>query len=137
MTTQVVGVPKSGGGPSRDAFSNRFIALDLGGLQRAMPRLAEGWAAGLGGGVVAIDGKALRRSFVAAASRSPLHPVQAFAGGARPVSGQVQVEDRSNGIAAVPALLGMPTLKGRIVTADAMRTRRGRSLRRAAITCWH
>ena len=78
--------------PSHDAFSNPFNAQDPGGLQRAMLRLAEGWAAGLGGGVVAIDGKALRRSFAAAASRSPLHPVQAFAGEARPVLGQVRVE---------------------------------------------
>ena len=38
--------------------------------------------------------------------------------------GQVRVEDKSNGISAVPALLGMPAPKGRVVTADAMRTRR-------------
>ena len=110
--------------PSRDAFPNPFNALAPGGLQRAMLRLAVGWAAGLDGGVVAIDGKAFRRSFAAAASRSPLHPVRAFAGGARPVLGQVRVEDRSNGIAAVPALLEMPAPEGRIVTADAMRTQR-------------
>ena len=64
-----------------------------------------------------IDGKALRRSFADAAPRSPPHPVRAFAGEARPVSGQVRVEGRSNGIAAVPTLLGMPTPKGRVVTA--------------------
>ena len=64
--------------PSHDAFTNLFNALDPGGLQRAMLRLAEGWAAGLGSEVVAIDGKALRRSFADAASRSPLHLVQAF-----------------------------------------------------------
>ena len=67
--------------PSHDAFTNPFNALDPGGLQRAMPRHAEGRAAGLEGEVVAIDGKALRRSFSDAASRSPPHLVQAFAGG--------------------------------------------------------
>ena len=110
--------------PSHDAFPNLFNALDPGGLQRAMPRLAEDWAAGLGGEVVAIDGGALRRSFADAASRSPLHSLQAFAGGARPVLGQVRVGDRSNGIAALPTLLEMLALKRRIVTADAMRTQR-------------
>ena len=77
-----------------------------------MLRLAEGWAAGLEGEVVAIDGKALRRSFSDAASRSPLHLVQAFASEARLVLGQVRVEGKSNEIAAVPALLEMLALKG-------------------------
>ena len=110
--------------PSHDAFTGLFNALDPGGLQRAMLRLAEGWAAGLAGEVVAIDGKTLRRSFADAASRSPLHLVQAFASEARLVLGQVRVEDKSNEIAAVPALLEMLALKGRIVTADAMHTQR-------------
>ena len=38
--------------------------------------------------------------------------------------GQVRVGERSNGIAAVPALLGMPASEGRIVKADAMHTQR-------------
>ena len=63
--------------PSRNSFPNPFNVPDPAGLRRAMPRLAEGRAAGLGGGVVAIDGKALRRSFADAASQSPLHLVQA------------------------------------------------------------
>ena len=116
--------------PIGDAFPNPFNAPDPGGLRRAMLWLVGVRAVGLGGGVAAIDGKALRRSFAAAASRSLLHPVRAFVGGARPVLGQVRVEDKLNGIAAVPALLGMPAPKGRTMTADAMRTRRRRSLRR-------
>ena len=71
-----------------------------------------------------IDGKALRRSFAAAAARSPLHSGQAFSTEARLMLGQVRVEAKSNEIAALPALLGMLALKGRIVTADAMHTQR-------------
>ena len=120
----MVGWRKINGIPSHDAFTNLFNALDPGGLPRAMLRLAEGWAAGLAGEVVAIDGKALRRSFADAASRSPLHLVQAFASEARLVLGQVRVEDKSNEVAAVPALLEVLALKGRVVTADAMHTQR-------------
>ena len=97
------------GVPSHDAFTNLFNALDPGGLQRAMLRLAEGWAAGLGSEVVAIDGKALR------------------------------LKDKSNKIAAVPALLEMLALRGRVVTADAMHTQRqtARAVTAAgATTCW-
>ena len=114
--------------PSRAARPNPFNAPDPGGLQRAMPRLADGRAAGLGGGVVAIDGKALR---------SPPHPVGAFVGGARPVLGQVRVEDRSNGIAAVPVLLGTLAPKARVVTADAMRTQRRTARAVTAAGCDH
>ena len=126
--------------PGRDAFPNPFNAPDPGGLQRTILRLAEGWAAGLGGEVAAIDGKALHRPFAAAASRSPPHPVRASAREARAVSGQVRVEDKSNGIAVVPALLGMPAPKGRVVTADTMHTQRrmARTITPAgATTCRH
>ena len=110
--------------PSHDAFSDLFNALDPGGLQRVLLRLLEDWAAVLDGDVIAIDGKSLRRSFADAAARSPVHLVQAFAARARLVLGQVKVADKSNEIAAMPKLLEMLALKGRIVTADAMHTQR-------------
>lgn len=48
--------------------------------------------------------------------------MQAFATEARLVLGQVKVDGKSNEIAAMPQLLEMLALKGRIVTADAMHT---------------
>lgn len=110
--------------PSHDAFSDLFNALDPDSLQTVMLRLLEDWAAVLDDDVIAIDGKSLRRSFADAAARSPVHLVQAFAAHARLVLGQVKVKDKSNEIAAVPALLEMLALEGRIVTADAMHTQR-------------
>ena len=110
--------------PSHDAFSDLFNALDPGGLQRVLLRLLEDWSALLKDDVIAIDGKSLRRSFADAAARSPVHLVQAFAARARVVLGQVKVADKSNEIAAMPKLLEMLALKGRIVTADAMHTQR-------------
>lgn len=59
---------------------------------------------------MAINGKALRRSFAAAAARSPLHSGQAFSTEARSMPGRVRVEVRSNEIAALPAPLDMPAL---------------------------
>ncbi len=110
--------------PSHDAFSDLFNALDPDSLQTVMLRLLEDWAAVLDDDVIALDGKSLRRSFADAAARSPVHLVQAFASHARLVLGQVKVEDKSNEITAVPALLEMLALEGRIVTADAMHTQR-------------
>ena len=84
---------------------------------------AGGFAAQLGD-VIAVAGKALRRSYDRARKQSALHLVQAFATHSRLVLGQVAVEAKSNEITALPALLEMLSLKGRIVTADAMHTQK-------------
>ena len=109
--------------PSHDAFSDLFNALDPGTFQSVMLRLTEGFADQLGE-VIAVDGKSLRHSFDRAKKQSALHLVQAFAAEARLVLGQVAVDEKSNEITALPALLNMLSLKGRIVTADAMHTQR-------------
>jgi len=110
--------------PSHDAFSDLFNALDPDGLDTALARLISGWAERLGDDVIAIDGKALRRSFADAADRSPLHLVQAFAAEAGIVPGQVRVSDRSNEITAMPALPALPAPEGMTVTDGAMDGRR-------------
>jgi predicted transposase YbfD/YdcC len=105
--------------PSHDTFTRLFRDLDPAGFHDCflgfMRRFAETIA-----GVVAMDGKTLRRSFDRAAGQSPLHLVCAWAAEQRLVLGQVAVEDRSNEITAVPKLLAMLSLRGRIVTADAL-----------------
>ena len=78
-----------------------------------------------GGGVLAIDGKTLRRSFDRAAGRSPLHVVTAFgvtAFGteARLAIGQRAVAAGENEITAARALLATLTLEGMLVTGDAI-----------------
>jgi hypothetical protein len=75
-------------------------------------------------GVIAIDGKTLRRSFDRASGKSPLHLVSAWAVGGRLVPGQVATEEKSNEIIAVPKLLAMLSLNGQIVTVDAMSCQR-------------
>jgi predicted transposase YbfD/YdcC len=75
-------------------------------------------------GVVALDGKTLRRSFDRASGQSPLHLVSAWAADQRLVLGQVAVDGKSNEITAVPKRLALLSLQGAIVTADAMHCQR-------------
>ena len=109
--------------PSHDAFSDLFNALAPLKLHTVLMRLVEGFADRLGE-VIAVDGKTLRRSYDRARQQSALHLVQAFATHSRLVLGQVAVGAKSNEITALPALLEMLSLKGRIVTADAMHTQK-------------
>jgi predicted transposase YbfD/YdcC len=67
-------------------------------------------------GVVAIDGKVLRRSFDRASGKSALHMVSAWGCEQRMVLAQIATEAKSNEITAVPKLLEMLSLKGAIVT---------------------
>jgi predicted transposase YbfD/YdcC len=109
--------------PSHDTFSRVFRLLDPAQFQACflafMRRFAEGCQ-----GVVALDGKTLRRSFDRASSASPLHLVSAWAVEQRLVLAQRAVEDKSNEITAVPQLLKMLCLKGVVVTADALNCQR-------------
>ena len=123
------------GVPSRDAFSDLFNALDPGGLRDALPEPAFGRGERLKDDAVAVDCKALRRSFKDAASRSPLHLVHAFAAQSRLVVGQVRVDAKSNETAAMPKLLELLDAEGRIICGRrdahaALRGRGGRATRR-------
>ena len=75
-------------------------------------------------GVVAIDGKVLRRSFDRASGRSALHMVSAWGCEQRLVLAQIATDAKSNEIPAVPKLLAMLSLKGTIVTTDALNCQR-------------
>ena len=96
--------------PSHDTFSRLFRLLDpvaFGTWFIAfMQRFAETCE-----GVVALDGKTLRRSFDRASATSPLHLVSAWAADQRLVLGQLAVGQKSNEIVAVPKLLELLSLK--------------------------
>lgn len=105
--------------PSHDTFSRVFRLLDPAAFGRAFGAFLDDLGAE-GAGVVAIDGKTLRRSFDRAAGRSPLHVVAAFGAQARLVIGQSAVPEGGNEITAARALLDLITLDGALVTADAI-----------------
>lgn len=109
--------------PSHDTFSRVFRLLDPAKFHACflgfMRRFAETTQ-----GVVAIDGKTLRHSFDRAAGASALHLISAWAADQRLVLAQLAVDGKSNEITAVPKLLEMLSLKGTIVTADALNCQR-------------
>jgi predicted transposase YbfD/YdcC len=109
--------------PSHDTFSRVFRLLDPAQFQAGFLRFMDNFAEAVRG-VIAIDGKTLRRSFDRASGKSPLHLVSAWAVGGRLVPGQVATEEKSNEIIAVPKLLAMLSLNGQIVTVDAMSCQR-------------
>jgi predicted transposase YbfD/YdcC len=111
------------GVPSHDTFSRLFRQLDPAQFRAAFQRFMAGFSKGLQG-VVAIDGKVLRRSFDHAGGRSPLHMVSAWGCEQRLVLAQVATDAKSNEITAVPKLLEMLSLKGTIVTTDALNCQR-------------
>jgi predicted transposase YbfD/YdcC len=122
-----------GGIPSHDTFGRLFARLDPDAFERAFGAWAAALAgsssssslSGGGGGprLIAIDGKAIRRSFEHAWDKSGMaHLVSAFvvANDDRVVFAQRAVADKSNEIMAIPHLLALLDLAGATVTADAM-----------------
>jgi predicted transposase YbfD/YdcC len=109
--------------PSHDTFSRLFRLLDPVRFGEAFQRFMAGFADTVEG-VVAIDGKVLRRSFDRASGKSALHMVSAWGCEQRLVLAQIATEAKSNEITAVPKLLAMLSLKGTIVTTDALNCQR-------------
>ncbi|HEX9858783.1 MAG TPA: ISAs1 family transposase [Paracoccaceae bacterium] len=70
--------------------------------------------------LVAIDGKSSRRSHDRSKGRKALHLVSAWATNERLVLGQEAVEEKSNEITAIPVLLERLSIKGALVTIDAI-----------------
>jgi hypothetical protein len=111
------------GPPSHDTFSRLFRHLDPDQFRAAFQRFVTAFSETCQG-VIAIDGKLLRRSFDRASGKSALHMVSAWGCEQRMVLAQVATDAKSNEITAVPALLKMLSLKDTIVTVDALNCQR-------------
>lgn len=113
-------LPLPNGIPSHDTFARVLARLNPEELQQCFLRWMQAVSEVTAGEVVAIDGKTLRRSFDRARGKSAIHMVSAWASVNRLVLGQQKVDEKSNEITAIPALLQLLELKGCIVTIDAM-----------------
>ena len=106
--------------PSHDTFNRVLRLLDPVQFQACFLSWMQAVAEVTQGEVVAIDGKALRRSFAKGTAKRAVHMVSAWATVNGVVLGQRKVDTKSNEITAIPELLDLLALRGCIVTIDAM-----------------
>ncbi|MFZ5698953.1 MAG: ISAs1 family transposase, partial [Pseudomonadota bacterium] len=109
------------GAPGHDTFSRVFRHLDPQAFAGAFSRFAQAFARNLEG-VVAIDGKAVRGAYERGRKTTPLHLVNVWAAEARLAIGQQLAPGRNEVRGALDAL-ALLSLKGCIVTADALHCR--------------
>src|SRR3989442_15821125 len=107
--------------PSHDTFGRVFAHIDPKQFETSFHHWVQGISTTVQG-VIAIDGKTLRRSHDHAAGKKALHLVSAWAVENRLVLAQLATEEKSNEITAIPLLLQQLALAGCIVTIDAMGT---------------
>jgi predicted transposase YbfD/YdcC len=107
--------------PSHDTFGRVFARLDPKQFEAGFFEWVQSLSEGIKG-VIAIDGKTLRRSHDQATGKKALHMVSAWAAQHRLVVAQMATEEKSNEITAIPLLLQQLALAGCIVTIDAMGT---------------
>jgi predicted transposase YbfD/YdcC len=110
----------SHGIPSHDTFTRVFARLDPEQFQTCFLRWMNTVSEVIGGQVIAVDGKVLRRSQDKGIGKAAIDMVSTWATAKRLVLAQVKVDEKSNEITAIPQLLEVLEVSGCIVTIDAM-----------------
>ena len=113
-------LPFANGIPKHDTIARVLSRLDPNAIQECFFSWVQEIASASSGDIIAIDGKAARRSFTTKERRNPLHMVSAWSCNNGIVLGQRKVADKSNEITAIPLLLDLLDLKDATVTIDAM-----------------
>ncbi len=106
--------------PSHDTISRVFSALDPKAVQDCSLKWLKKIRKLIPETVIPIDGKTLRRSGNKTACQKALHVINAWSCANGISLGQLKVDGKSNEITAVPEMLKQLTLRGAIVTLDAM-----------------
>jgi len=108
--------------PHADTYRRVFERIDPAALQGCFQGWLQQIVAATGAQVIPIDGKTLRGSYDREAKQSALHLVSAWASANRLLLAQVKVDQKTNEITAIPALLALLDISGCIITIDAMGT---------------
>lgn len=106
--------------PSHDTFGRVFARLSPWHFQDCFSAWVQSLLPQLEGELIPIDGKTLRRSFDRASGKGPLHMVNAWAVNNRLVLGQFHSDGPLEEISIIPELLRALSVKGCIVTVDAI-----------------
>lgn len=124
-------LPLENGIPSHDTINRVFMLIDAALFEQCF----RAWTAELSRGIeaadpsgekelIAIDGKSICNSACKHQGLGALHLVSAWYGRNQLVLGQQKVADKSNEITAIPALLSLLSIKGAVVSIDAMGTQK-------------
>ena len=105
--------------PSHDTFREVFSRLDPAEFEKHFLMWVQAVTEKIKG-LIAIDGKQLRRSHDRSAGKNAIYMVSAWASENKLVLGQQKVDEKTNEINAIPALLDVLMLAGCIVTIDAI-----------------
>lgn len=106
--------------PSHDTFGEVFARIAPQEFEASFLGWVQTVANISQGEIIAIDGKTLCGSHDRVLGKRAIHMVSAWASANRLVLGQVKVDEKSNEITAIPALLKLLVLQGCLVTIDAM-----------------
>ncbi len=110
--------------PSPDTFRRVFERINPKQFEKCFEQWVRLLVNELGIQVIAIDGKGVNGSYDRESGKKALHFVSAWATDHRLVLAQAKVQDKSNEITAIPALLELLDIAGCIVTIDAMGTQK-------------
>lgn len=91
--------------PSDDTFRRVFEFINPEALNRCFLKWVKTLVTSMGGEIIPIDGKTIRGSYDRNQGKSALHVISAWASEQSLVLAQMKVEDKSNEITAIPALL--------------------------------
>src|SRR3954453_12720474 len=106
--------------PCEDTFRRVLARLDPAAFEKALLAWMQAVQEITESRLIAIDGKTLRGSYNRRDGKAAIHMVSAWARENTLSLGQVVVDEKSNEITAIPALLGVLEVSGSVVTIDAM-----------------
>jgi len=105
--------------PAHDTFGRVFAKLDPMAFEECFMKWITALATASQGRLIAIDGKAIRRSLDTANGKAAIHMVSAWCEANHMVLGQIATDAKSNEITAIPRLLKLLDIDGAVITIDA------------------